>query len=114
MSALQDQLTRAAVELGLSIELDHRVMLTDRSELVSVVWFPDLGAPKGTLVFQRSLPASHVHALQQTGYTVSIIAEPPDLEPFDLDSFAEMFAEWGWTGKAADRPAWMSDFDGNA
>jgi hypothetical protein len=46
-------------------------------------------------------------ALLDMGYGYSVIDEPLPDEEFYLESFQEMFRDWGWSGKSGGKPAWM-------
>ena len=102
-------LLRASEELGLRIIPGYCANLPDGGVIASKALFPDLGSFKGTLVFSSSdAPDRCVRErLKNEGYTMSTFSEPLQNEDFDLDGYAEMFAEWGWTGRDGLKPAWM-------
>jgi len=106
---MQEWLARAASELGLRVTIGHTVTLFDGTELVSEALFPDLSNPLGILVFQETPDANARQELVQRGLGISTFSAPLPDQEFDLDSYAGMFAEWGWTGPEELKPAWMSD-----
>lgn len=106
---MQRWLSRAAGELGIRISLEHVVVLADGRNLRAEALFPDLGAQRGTLVFDAAeqLDAIARKELLAQGYTASSFHQPSVNEQFDLASYAEMFSDWGWAGTPEEEPAWM-------
>ncbi len=49
----------------------------------------------------------YAEEIVRSGYGYSILDEPRPDENFDLESFKEMFFDWGWTGEASSKPFWM-------
>lgn len=111
VSKLQDWLARAAVELGLRVELDHALQLSGGHRVIAEAFFPDLGTPNGIAVVSDLHPAETIEELHRRGYAASVLSEPHDTEEYDLQGYAEMFTEWGWGSETTDRPAWMDEFD---
>lgn len=111
MNRMQEWLARAAKELGLRVEIGRIVILASGRPVVSQALFPDLSCPLGNLVFRsdETPDASTRRELSERGFGISTFSEPRAEGVFDLDSYAEMFAEWGWTGNAAAKPTWMDD-----
>ena len=105
----QAWLVRAAVELGLRVETDYVVTLPTAGPLKAVAFFPDLSSDTGIAVFPGSLPIDTQQELHREGHNTSIFDEPGADEEFDVETYAEMFAEWGWSGPPDDRPAWMDE-----
>jgi hypothetical protein len=109
MNALSVFLTRACDELGLGIELNPTLALDDGSRVTAFARIPLLGAPNGMLIFRTySEVRPYVDKLIQAGYGYSILDEPLSSECFDLESFKEMFADWGWCGDVQIKPTWLS------
>jgi hypothetical protein len=108
MSQLAEWLWKACAALGLRAELGFRVLLPNGQELSTVARIADVGAPNGMLLFRSY---DHVRdftqALSDGGYGYSVIDEPRPDEEFDLQSYEEMFRDWGWSGQLGDKPAWM-------
>jgi hypothetical protein len=49
----------------------------------------------------------HLQQVSDAGYGFSVLSEPPVGEPFELETFVEMFRDWGWAGDPANPPSWM-------
>lgn len=110
MTRMQEWLGHAAELLGVRVEIGYLVSLSDGRKLVSQALFPDLGGAFGTLVFcsQDTFDSSARRDLIAQGYGISMFSEPLPEEVFDIDSYAEMFADWGWCGDEMLKPEWMS------
>ena len=109
MKRMQEWLQRAATELGLRAEIGYVITLSDGRKIISDTWFPDLSNSHGILVFQNAPDAKVRRELGDMGFGVSSFSEPLPGEIFDIDGYAEMFAEWGWTSNEFAKPAWMDD-----
>ena len=83
--------------------------LTGRKTLVSRAYFPDLSCPRGILVFEWSDTVDEEvrRELDRMGIGVATFGDPAPGEVFDVEGYKAMFAEWGWTGAEASKPAWM-------
>ena len=110
MNRMQEWLARAAEELGVRIAMDYAAVLSDGTRLPSQALFPDFGSVFGTLVFDSAdvLDAAARRDLTARGYSISTFSEPLPNAEFDVDSYAEMFSEWGWTSNERQKPSWMS------
>jgi hypothetical protein len=110
MNDMPKYLVRAAEELGLRITVAHVVTLSGGRPLHSEAYFPDLGNPRGTLVFRPTgdLDNSARQELKAQGYGISTFSEPLPSETFEIENYAEMFSEWGWSGEMNQRPSWMA------
>lgn len=108
MSNLVQMLTQACEELGLQITFGFVLMLTNGSRVVAYAHIPSLGASRGMLIF-RSYDEIQLFAEEvvRSGYGYSVLDEPRPDEDFDLESFKEMFSDWGWTGEGSSKPFWM-------
>jgi hypothetical protein len=108
MMNLTESLSKACSALGLRIELGFRFSVPSGRELLAVARIADLGAPNGMLVFlsydeiQEWTPA-----LLKAGYGYSVMDEPRVDEEFDLESYQDMFRDWGWSGELRARPNWI-------
>jgi len=111
MNLMQQHLARAAKELGLRVIIGYAVKLSDGEMLSSQALFPDLGNPKGTLVFHWDdrIDKKARQDLVTQEYGASTFGEPLPGQNFDVTSYARMFAEWGWWGDERDKPSWMSE-----
>jgi hypothetical protein len=97
---MQKWLLRAAKELGIRIVVGYAIPLPDGNSLLCQALFPDLGGALGTIVL-ASLDAPDIEIrriLKDKGYSTSTFAAPLPNEEFDLESYQEMFAEWGVDG----------------
>lgn len=93
----------------LRLSIDYPVLLMDGRSVQSQAFFPDLGGDEGTLVFsfQQELDAEARGELIRRGYSLSTFSEPLNGERFDVQSYASMFRDWGWTGKLGEKPVFM-------
>ncbi len=110
MNKQREWLVRAAVELGLRVDTSYTVVLSSGLSFTAEAYFPDLGTSRGTAVFTSPLQPDLAMELRSGHHPASHFGAPLDGEKFDLESYAEMFAEWGWSGAPGDRPAWMDHF----
>jgi hypothetical protein len=111
MNRVQESLVHAAQELGVRVVLAYVAVLSDGKQIPTHALFPDLGGAFGTLVFDSTdvLDPEARRDLVAQGYSISTFSQPlPKEEEFDLESYAEMFSEWGWTSNEMQKPAWMS------
>jgi hypothetical protein len=112
MNALQQYFARGAVELGLRIEVDYAVTLSDGRILRSEVLFPDLGNYSGTLVFTvENQPDRNARAeLLKRQYATSVMSGVMSKQvSFDIESLKQTFSDWGWAGDPALTPAWLKE-----
>ena len=108
MSRLAARLWRACSALGLRVELGFRVVLPSGHAVVTVARIPDFGSPNGMLLIRAyDEIRGHVQELEDAGYGLSIVDEPPPDAGFDLTAFQVMFRDWGWSGQLGAKPAWM-------
>jgi hypothetical protein len=108
LSQLTEWLWRACSTSRLHAELAFRLTLPSGRELIAVARIADLGAPNGMLLFRTyDEVRDSVQALLDMGYGYSVVDEPRPDEEFDLESFQEMFRDWGWSGKLGGKPTWM-------
>lgn len=110
MKRLAERLWRACGELGLCPELGFKLAIPGVPEITTVARIPNLGAKNGMLIFTSYDEVRAISKdLQNAGYGYSVLDEPLPNEEFDLESFREMFADWGWSGDAAHKPVWMKN-----
>jgi len=103
-------LERAAEALGLKVERDYEVQLPGQEGIRATARVLHLGGPMGMLVFERYDDAKRLaDRLVEAGFGYTILDEPRADEVFDLESYAEMAADWGWSGPSDLKPTW---FDG--
>lgn len=106
---MQQWLAHAAEELGVRIVVGYVVHLPNGTTLSTQALFPDLGGAVGMLVLDSAdgMDAQTRRALVDQGFSMSAFSEPLPNEEFDVGSYAEMFAEWGWTSDDRPKPTWM-------
>jgi len=46
--------------------------------------------------------------LVNIGYGYSVLDEPSASEEYELDSYVDMFSDWGWGLHNEPKPGWMS------
>ncbi|TFW35833.1 hypothetical protein [Massilia horti] len=111
MNQMQNWLAKAAVELGLRIVIGYVLKLPDGREIPAQALLPDLGGNLGTLVFDSAggLDAGTRRALASQGFSISAFSEPLPNEEFNVENYAEMFAEWGWASNDITKPIWMNE-----
>jgi hypothetical protein len=105
MTTLETWLLRACDALGLKADLSFTVRMGSSADIRCVARIQNLGAENGMLVvhcYEDVRP--YVDQLAKAGYGYSVLDEPREDEVFDLDSFQEMFRDWGWSGSEKDRP----------
>lgn len=109
MSRMHTWLAKAASDLGLRVQVGFNVRLSCGKTIQTQAVFPDLGGESGTLVFtfQQELGSEERQELKSMGFALSTFSEPGEGEQFDLQSYAEMFRAWGWTGSLGEKPRFM-------
>ena len=108
MSTLLSQLVQACDELGLQMDSGFAITLDGKHKVHAVARVRDLGAENGMLVISSVDDVkAHRAEITQAGYGFSVLDEPSSQEEFDLESYAQVFRDWGWSGIETQRPAWM-------
>lgn len=110
MSRLQDFLRRACRELGLIIVTPFSLYLRDGVRIDAIALLPQLGAQKGMIVLGDVSDLSELASdIVSMGYGYSIMGEPAPSEEFDLESFRDVFLDWGWVAvPGQEKPRWMN------
>ena len=99
MTMLENSLMRACQASGLHVDLGFVAAIGDRKTIQSVARIRGVGAENGMLIFrQYDEVRSCLSEVKQAGYGFAVLDEPRDDEAFDLQSFQEMFRDWGWLG----------------
>src|SRR5689334_8412927 len=110
MTRLQSMLSRACEELGLTVAIPFTMSLPDGGELRAQALLPQLGASKGMVIVSNYEDLlGRADELVASDYGYSVLSEPEPTETYDVESFAEMFRDWGWSGGAEKKPAWMQE-----
>ena len=106
MTTLENWISQACDALGLHADFAFVVDVGDGREVCAVARINNLGAKNGMLVVRNYDDVQpYTETLARAGYGYSVLDEPRVDEVFDLDSFQEMFLDWGWAGSEADRPS---------
>lgn len=107
MSKLLDWLQASCLALGLRLDVPFSLDLGGGRVVHAVARVRDLGEVNGMLIVRSYDEVRDLlNELRQTGYGFSVLDEPLPSEDFDLDSFREMFMEWGWAAEQSWKPAW--------
>lgn len=110
MTRMVEWLERAAESLGLTVERDYEVHLPGHEAVRAAARVLYLGGPMGMLVFEHYDEAKRLaDRLVDAGFGYTILDDPRVDEVFDLQSYMEMAADWGWAGPSDLKPAWWLD-----
>jgi hypothetical protein len=108
VNGLTQALALACKELGLEVEFDFTFALAGKPRIVVLARIPLLGALNGMLIFRTYGEVQpYTEEIIRAGYGYSVLDEPRPDECFDLESYKEMFTDWGWCGDAGSKPPWM-------
>jgi arsenate reductase len=108
LTRMQEQLSKACRELGLHIDLDFELSLASGRRLVALARIQELGAPNGMLILSSVDPIAHASdEITEAGYGYSVLSQPRSSEGYSSQGCIDMFSDWGWSGNANRRPAWM-------
>lgn len=109
MPTFVDWLLQACSEFDLEVELGYRATLPNGVELQTVARLPKLGARNGMLLLHSYADLQgYARETVAAGYGYSVVSDPLPGEQFELDSFREMFHDWGWGGDTNAKPKWMT------
>lgn len=98
MTKLQTWVQRACDEVGLKVDLDFDVTFPDGRDVRSIARIRDIGDENGMLIFSNyEKVRGCFENLILLGYGYTVFGEPGGNEVFDLESYKEMFSDWGWT-----------------
>ncbi|NOT14540.1 MAG: hypothetical protein HOP21_02965 [Methylotenera sp.] len=98
MTKLQHELLMACSSLSLEIILDYKLELPLSKAVLSVAFIPNLGDVNGILIFTKYDPTI-TKELIENGYAYSVLEELSLESVYDLDSYIEMFKDWGYKPK---------------
>jgi hypothetical protein len=98
MTRLENDLTSACEALGITMDLGFTMSCPDGNEIRSIARIHNIGAPNGMLVVGSFEEVEdYCGYLDSVGFGYSVLGVPGDNEVFDLESYREMFCEWGWS-----------------
>ena len=97
MTRLEDDLAKACEALGIRMDLGFKMSCPDGYEVRSIARIHNVGAPNGMLVVGSFEEVEdYCDYLHSAGFGYSVLDEPGDKEVLDIESYREMFCEWGW------------------
>ncbi len=101
------QWRKIAIDLGLSIEAPYSLSVRDGIILQVPVLVRDFGASEGMLIVEDYLQiADYQDELIDRGYGFSTMS-PAVSSDYDRESVISVLSDWGWSGKADKKPAWL-------
>ena len=99
MTPLQDWLIAAGTACGIPVVAPFALLLPSGAVVKASALLMGLGDAKGMLIFHTFDEIRELsEEIRDAGYGYSTLSEPDSGEPLDLDSFKEMFRDWGWKG----------------
>ena len=108
MNRLQEYLARAGNDLGIQVIAPFEITVGAGKRLLAEALLPQLGASKGMLVVRSYDDIQNIsNEVTKLGYGYSVLDEPLPNEDYDLESYEEMFTDWGWASESKTRPDWM-------
>jgi hypothetical protein len=109
MTNLQTLLQRACQDLGVSIVVPFLLTVREGIRINAQALLPQFGGPKGMIVVNHYDDLCGIAAeLPRMGYGYSVLDEPLPSEDYDLESYVEMFSDWGWGNVNERKPDWMN------
>ena len=110
MNKMQEHLKMAADQLGLRVIIGPIIKFKSGKKIAFEAYFPDLSNKRGIYVVQFSdaykLDKFDRDELLKSGVGLSTFDCPEENEEFCVESYVEMFREWGWSGNVSDKPEW--------
>jgi hypothetical protein len=98
MSKLLEWLELACSALNLDLDINYSIDMNSGQSLVALARIRNIGAKNGMLIISSSNQvAQFVSQLSIMGYGFAVLDEPRPDEDFNLESFREMFGDWGYT-----------------
>jgi hypothetical protein len=99
---------KACSELGLSCQLLPEIEVSSTQRLAPLAVISNVGGKNGMLIFIRySDIEPFLEEVRNRGFGFSVLSELGRNEMFDLETYKEMFRDWGWSGPADKRPGWF-------
>jgi hypothetical protein len=109
MTKLQTFIQRACHDVGLSIVVPFGLIMRDGIQVNAQAFLPQLGGPNGMIIvncYDDLFGTSN--ELESMGYGYSVLDEPLPSEEYELESFIEIFSDWGWGNVTEAKPDWMN------
>lgn len=98
---------RTAKEFGLDIEAPIELTLANGARMKATALVRCFGAAKGMVVDpDYRILEPHTQVLVAEGYGYSAISSV-SAHLHERANMIDVFADWGWTGKADARPVWL-------
>lgn len=105
MTTLAQWILQACNALELQADFNFVVDAGDGHAVETIARIRNLGAKNGMLVVRNYDDVRpYAQDLTRAGYGYVVLDEPRSDEMFDLDSFKEMFRDWGWCGEVVNCP----------
>lgn len=108
MTTLEKWILSACEVLELNVDFGFSLDVGEGHEIRAIARVRNVGSTNGMLVvshYEEVRPFAD--AINRAGYGYAVLDEPRPDERFDLESFKEMFGDWGWFGSDAQRPRWL-------
>ena len=97
MTKRQEFLKNACDRLGLTIQLNVEVTLSSGNKTKADAVISQVNHKFRMFIFEDTTNSKEFQRLIDQGDGFTSFGEPGANEKFDLDSYAEMFREWGFT-----------------
>ena len=108
MTNLQLSLQRACYELDLSIIIPFLLTVRKDIQINAQALLPKIGAQKGMIIVNRYDDLLGIASdLSVMGYGYSVLGDPLPAENYNLESYIDMFSDWGWGSSIESKPEWM-------
>ena len=108
MTKLQTFLNHACQMLGLQIVIPFGLTVRENLRINAQALLPQLGGLSGMIVVNHYDDLQGVASeLKRLGYGYSVLDEPLPGEEFDLNTYIEMFIDWGWGSAIEKKPEWI-------
>lgn len=112
INPVRDAWFEAALDLRIRIQ-EPNPLEGVRDDCARVVYLPDFGSERGTVVFAQDFEAVvHDHLdtapLERAGYFWSIVSAVGHSR-YNREAFIEALLDWGYYGPEGRRPKWCSE-----
>lgn len=101
MSRLLEWLELACSALNLDLDINYSIDMNSGQSLLALARIRNIGAKNGMLIIASyDQVEQFVSQLSIMGYGFAVLDEPRPDEDFNLESFREMFGDWGHTERS--------------